>query len=68
MAAWLASVCLPENPVIEYQGSREDLLRQSVWFSLRGMGVTDRAIQTYFNPKALALLFDDETEHKVSRH
>jgi hypothetical protein len=44
------------------------LLRQSVWFSLRGMGVTDRAIQTYFNPKALALLFDDETEHKVSRH
>jgi AcrR family transcriptional regulator len=60
VAAWLASVYLPENPAIEYQGTRQDLLRQAVWFSLRGMGITDNAIAQYYNPGALALLFEDD--------
>jgi hypothetical protein len=59
VAAWLASVYLPEKPVIDYRVSREELLRQAVWFALRGMGVTDKAIRTYYNPKALSLLFSE---------
>lgn len=58
-AAWLASVYLPEKPAIDYGASRLELLDQAVWFALRGMGVTDKAITTYYNPKALALLFGE---------
>ena len=59
MAAWLSSVHLPENPAIDYRVSREELLSEAVWFALRGMGLTDKAIETYFNPKALAVLFGE---------
>ena len=59
VGAWIASVHLPEKPAIEYQVSREALLGQAVWFALRGMGITDSAIATYFNPKALSLLFGE---------
>lgn len=59
IAAWVASVHLPERPAIEYQVAREELLAQATWFALRGMGLTDKAISTYYNPKGLALLFGD---------
>ncbi len=61
LAAWLAAVHLPAKPAIRYRGRRNDLLFQAVWFILRGMGMTDRAIKTYYNPKALNLFFRDET-------
>jgi AcrR family transcriptional regulator len=60
VAAWVASVHLPERPAINYRVSREELLSQAVWFSLRGMGLTDKAIATYYHPKALGLLFGDD--------
>ena len=59
VGAWLALVHLPKEPAIEYKVSREALLHQAVWFVLRGMGITDKAITTYFNPKALASSFDE---------
>jgi len=37
--------------------SREELLNYAIWFALRGMGLTDKAIGTHFKPKALALSF-----------
>lgn len=70
LAAWLAAVHLPAKPAINYGANREDMLDQAVWFILRGMGMTDRAIHAYYNPKALALFFraDEPTDgRKVSR-
>jgi hypothetical protein len=55
MGAWLALVHLPSKPAIDYKISREQLLHEAVWFALRGMGVTDRAITRYYKPKALSL-------------
>ena len=57
LAAWLAAVRLPSKPAINYKTTSEQLLYQTVWFILRGMGMTDKAIKTYYNPKALALFF-----------
>jgi AcrR family transcriptional regulator len=57
IGSWLALVHLPRKPAMDYKTSREDLLNQAVWFALRGMGMTDKAIATYYNPKALALSF-----------
>jgi AcrR family transcriptional regulator len=55
VGAWLALVHLPPKPAINYRVPREKLLKQCVWFILRGMGLTDQALATYFKPKALAL-------------
>jgi AcrR family transcriptional regulator len=59
VAAWVACASLPQNPVIDYRVSRQELLRQAVWFSLRGMGITDEAIAKHYRPKALERLFDE---------
>jgi AcrR family transcriptional regulator len=58
LAAWLALVHLPEKPAINYKVSREELVHQTVWFILGGMGLTRKAIATHYNPKALDLFFD----------
>jgi AcrR family transcriptional regulator len=57
VAAMIAIMHLPENPVIDYRASREDLLHQAVWFALRGMGLKDEAIAAHYNPKAFSLFF-----------
>jgi hypothetical protein len=61
LAAMIAINHLPEHPVIDYQVDREDLLHQVVWFSLRGLGLTERAIALYYNPKALSAFFGPAT-------
>jgi AcrR family transcriptional regulator len=45
----------PTRPVVDYEMSREQLVEQAVWFTLRGMGLKEEAIKRYYNPKALAL-------------
>ncbi|MGA2541640.1 MAG: helix-turn-helix domain-containing protein [Verrucomicrobiota bacterium] len=57
VGAWLALVHLPPTPAINYRVSREKLLDQCAWFVLRGMGLTDQALATFYNPGALALFF-----------
>jgi AcrR family transcriptional regulator len=57
VGAWLAAVHLPARATMDYKVSREELLNQAVAFALRGMGLTDKAIATHYNPKALALSF-----------
>ncbi len=59
LGGWLALVHLPRKPAMSYRASRKALLDQAVWFSLRGMGMTDKAIAVHYNPKALALAFDE---------
>jgi AcrR family transcriptional regulator len=57
LAAWLALVYLPAKPAINYKTRREEMVRQAVWFILLGMGMTRKAIDAYYNPKALGLFF-----------
>jgi AcrR family transcriptional regulator len=56
---------LPDQPAFEYRGTRRRLAEQAVQFSLRGVGLTDRAIAEHFQPKklraALARLFPENT-------
>jgi AcrR family transcriptional regulator len=58
LGAWIAQVFLPAKPALNYKVSREEVVPQAVWFILSGMGLTPKAIATYFNPKALNLFFD----------
>ncbi len=46
---------LPPGGVIDFDPEREQLIEQTVWFALRGMGMTDAAIKRHYNAKALAL-------------
>jgi AcrR family transcriptional regulator len=52
---------LPDPPAFDYSGTERELADQAVLFSLRGVGLTDEAIRTYFHPPklraALARLF-----------
>ncbi len=60
VGAWLSLVRLPAKPAINYKVSDQALLHQAVWFALRGMGMTEKAIATHYNPKALALVFGSQ--------
>jgi AcrR family transcriptional regulator len=50
VGAWFAVAHLPPRRTLKYQGSGERLLREAVWFGLRGMGMTDAAIERHFGP------------------
>lgn len=54
--AGVASFGLSEPPVVEYGDAQEAMLVDLVRFALRGIGLTDAAIERHFNPSALALL------------
>jgi len=59
IGAWIALAHLPETSAINYSASRAKLLDQAVWFALRGMGLTDKAIALHYKPDALAAFFDE---------
>ena len=50
LACMIAVMHLPERPVIEYMTARDELLDQAVQFALRGMGLSDTAIQREYKP------------------
>jgi AcrR family transcriptional regulator len=58
VAAMIAIMHLPPKPAIDYQTEPEDLVRQAIWFVLRGLGLTDRAIERYYQPQDLARFFE----------
>jgi hypothetical protein len=60
LAVMLGTMHLPHRAVVDYQVSREELLKEAVWFALRGLGLRDEAISKHFDPHALALFFGDE--------
>jgi len=45
VGAWIAGVYLPNRPAMDYKVDRNELLDEAMWFVLRGMGMTDRAIK-----------------------
>ena len=55
LASMLAVMHLPTVPVVNYCVPREELVHQAVWFVLRGIGLTDKALAAHFNPKALSV-------------
>jgi len=56
---------LPDPPAFRYRGTPRKLADQAVLFSLRGVGLTDRAIDKYFHSRklqaALSRLFPENT-------
>lgn len=59
VAVMVATMHLPEKPVIDYKGSKQDVLHQAMLYTLRGIGLTDEAIARYYDPKAMELFFGD---------
>jgi AcrR family transcriptional regulator len=55
LAAMIMNNLRPAKPVVDYGVSRDKLVEQAVWFTLRGMGLKEEAIKRYYNPRALAL-------------
>ena len=55
LAHMIKAYMLPATPVIDYGLPREKVVEQTVWYTLRGMGLKEEAICRCYNPKALAL-------------
>ena len=55
VAAMIMLNLLPRASVVDYRMSELQLVEQTVWFALRGMGLKEKAIKRYYNPKAMAL-------------
>lgn len=55
VAAMIMLHLLPAASVVDYGMSEAQLVEQTVWFALRGMGLKEKTIACYYNPKALAL-------------
>jgi hypothetical protein len=55
VAAMIMLHLLPSASVVDYSMSQDQLVQQTVWFGLRGMGLKEKAISQYYNPKAMAL-------------
>ena len=54
VAAMLAYVRLPGASSGPYRGTLDEVATQAVWFILRGIGLSDAAIQRHSDPEALA--------------
>jgi AcrR family transcriptional regulator len=55
LAAMIMLHLLPPTSIVDYAMPEHQLVEQTVRFGLRGMGLTEKAIARYYNPKALAL-------------
>ena len=49
---------MSDEPAFEYEGTREELVEQAVLFCLRGIGMTESAIERYFRPNRLREIFE----------
>ncbi len=59
LAMSLRLASLPETPIFDYATQPSERKLNGVWFSLRGMGLTDEAIKKYFKPEVLEPEIDD---------
>lgn len=56
VAVGLCIVNLPKQPVADYEASHEDVAKNAVRFALRGMGISEAAIEKYYHPEAYPCL------------
>jgi AcrR family transcriptional regulator len=54
--AMTAYTSLPARATVDYVGTNEEVVRQTVVFVLRGLGMKDRVIAAKYNAKTLALI------------
>ena len=54
VAAMLALVSLSGKPAVPYQGDQDQIIREAVWFILRGFGLKTTAITTHYDAEKLA--------------
>ena len=54
--AMIAYTGLPAQATIDYVGTNKELVRQTVVFVLRGLGMKDRVIAAKYNAKTLSLI------------
>lgn len=54
VAAMFAWVSLPGKPAVPYLGDQDEIIRQAVWFILRGVGLKDAAIAAHYDAEKLA--------------
>ena len=60
LAIMVATMHLPDKPVVNYEASREEVLNQAVWFALRGLGMREESIKRFYNSKSLSLFFREQ--------
>jgi len=56
LAGMLAFNFLHDPPIVNYGLLGKTVVRQGMWYALRGIGLKDEDIQRFYNPKALSLL------------
>ena len=49
---------MSDEPAFEYEGTKEELVEQAVLFCLRGIGMTESAMERYFRPGRLREIFE----------
>jgi AcrR family transcriptional regulator len=54
VAVMLALVSLSGRPAVPYRGSQDEVIREAVWFILRGLGLKDAAIAAHYDAEKLA--------------
>lgn len=59
VGGWIALARLPDHRVIDYKAAPEELLKQTLWFVLRGMGMTDRALAAQCDLEALETFLNE---------
>ena len=65
LSVGLATYLAPAKPIVDYDVGRQQVMEQAVWFILRGMGVSDRAIRKPTSRKASPYLFTDALSLQV---
>ena len=56
VGAMLAVVSLAGKPAVPYHGAQDQIIREAVWFILRGVGLKDAAIAAHYDAEKLAAL------------
>jgi|SRR5579859_1321683 AcrR family transcriptional regulator len=56
VAAMFAWVSLPGKPAVPYGGDQDQIIREAVWFILRGVGLNDAAIAAHYDAEKLAAM------------
>jgi len=56
VAAMLALVSLSGPPAVPYRGGPDEVIREAVWFILRGVGLKDAAIAAHYDAEKLAVI------------
>lgn len=56
VGAMLAVVSLSGKPAVPYQGDQDQIIREAVWFILRGLGLKDAAIAAHYDAEKLAAM------------